>query len=1396
MNTSSWCAAVVFLLVLIGFPCGEARQRWHRETFVPRDAADTTQNVSLVFLQDQLWQFGGQRSDSGAFSDQALVFKDSEWHRVTEASLPVPGAGNNMIHPAAINNVEPFLVYAPFASMASRAPYSVSTKSTLAASMLSPHVGKVHLDAGSGVNIPNRIEWKQLPPIPILWPSSSSGPEQGKEYAVRHATVAVDSMKSGLNGQGPENTTIFVVGGMIVELQIEANGSIEEVPVVPVALDRVLQLVISGNDTATAGGSHAPQQRLLRWSDWSTISITAEITAAVLAPEKLTGLCGYSMIVYHRSPIPQPSPFQGVPGVGSHPNDIGVSLFLAGGQCCGVGCSGAEVIGGWSAISLRLLSTGTHGNDVDMALASVAFPRFFYVSQNPPQVAPGSDFPQQGSGDVFELPALANTTMPFQRLSNYMASVSPYFQRPELANDTSVFSSPPFILVLEVPAAERVGMCSVWPPSHLGPHYGPAVVRRQCTVQVEVLGTKPEYVEGQGDPKHDIRDFGLTVRGTELVVAGGRSLDSGYENAVASVHVFDTPIMLLFKPDKFLQSASSTFYLNEDKMIIVLQYCNEATVVKLSSNSLCSDNLLIPSNIGSDDGSGSTDNTNITTWYLGSTPALKCGGRQTLLNTSGTVQRSTAAAYVCYSRGSCNAPMVATGAGSFNGTAPFTPTRCAAGYTHDGDFNFPNCMWAACCASPVELGAAIDYPQLGLAATTTQRYPLDRLKPLCYNTVPRDRGSAGYNWYPAASMPFVVEVRPPAADDEGSSIPEYVLGGISAALGFTMLIGHYRLVTTRFRKRYDSKVLEGSGYSRARSPVLLLLSEDRELRSEGFNAKEFADFIATHPVGQRYTVKKYLASGGSGTLFIAEVAPEVHEQLAEALKRRTPPVASVHAVTNTRANQRFLTTIELESLPDDDSMSLHVSPSDLNVNSSVAGRPPALAPLPGSQSTRRYVLKATMSLSPKEWMEAQHELLITLMMAHLFSHRTAVTQQQLHRQQRLSTRSQPSGMVEVCDVFFSYATGAALQDESDIDEDDRRHCEYPKYSCLVTPFTTHGDLASWVRSDFDPPGQGEKEVPLSVIIQIAAQVGRLLQAMHELDTTDLVTLPAHPEYFLVHRDMKPENILVTDVRRKMPARSEGDDDRGVGAISSISVVVNDFATTLAYDVKTLEPMMWTASERSVKPKSTTKSPPAAGTQYDAEAHGPLSQILTSTDDGEEQSSAREHHHGLVEDYALRVMASLPEPAFSMNYVPPEYIKAMFSHKQRKGADGANRKRTASVVHDVHRTATTASLPNADQRRILCAGDVWGLGCVIYALCSRRCDPETSHVMCTEIREPNFEAIVRDELQQGGKGKSKLSSSRLGYPAALVNLMLQMLKPAPLDRPTMAEVLHALEALGR
>jgi serine/threonine protein kinase len=1317
-----------------------ARQRWSTLPLPPKDLFETVQNTSIAFAQETVFVVGGhvQRDSSEVcdlFSRQLFSFNGKEWTGSSDGLPPfVPVAGPNAAS-ISVSAGQLVLLTFPFGSSFSNstAPCiehssDAHTSSTLTAIVLALDSGGRPLGA-SGVN---GTQWASLPPIPIL----DAVPDRYQDvvstdlsrYSWREAAIATHSVLDPTLG---EVSFVFAFGGLITKLNCSGPRWVE-VPYVEVNTSKFFMMAFSWNSTSM-------EPVVVR--QWTVIDIpTSPSPTGNEHNEGVAHFCSASMSLVARN--------RNILQVGNG-SAVGWSLIVAGGRSHCPGMSMNSSAGNRTSTSNVSLVAVLDLTGIPVAAtnslpiitgvqAAWAVPRYFYISQEPPILRPNSTAPCGTSGQIFEMPGYAwgSAYLPYRRLGGYMVSSSAYFDGSGIPS-VSGYTSPPLLLVMQVDEALLTRVCFSWPPR-------PTVAMSSCLVQVNVDGTKPSReagVNGRPYPPASLRYPALTVMGTSILLFGGVDPDAGSEStstlmeqsqpALGSVAIFEpatigaivasnsglpTPAPTPTTPSDGSASASSneapslpTFTLGEN-LTLIFQYCIDNMALKLSSNSLCSDNLLL------DGASDSQDSFN--GWRDGMYRQTGCGVANSgsgfvTVNTT-KVKRTAEIGFVCYSQGTCPGRVRSSGAGNATSSPPVAPTRCIAGYlqtANNNEYNDPNCMWAGCCLSPVALAGSL----------ADSSDPLLLPRPLCYNTILHQAPipvDFSLNWYPAIASPFVIA--PPPIPHPKQQQPEQLgipLGiSIGVAVVVVGLISFFaRLQYLKRRARLEAGLklsTKTGGYAEVpRNPVLMLLSEDRELRSAGFNFAEFDKFLrSSHhsAYGEKLVVTKLLGHGGSGTLFRAEWIGA--------------------SASSTNKNTRSSVSLSLRE-----------------------GRFPV-------------VLKSAMSLGLGEFLESQHELLTSMYI--------------------YETLGNDGNAIEILDVFFSQ------EDEGTVSPPTRSRSNrpvslYPKFSCIITPYFEEGDLATWVRKWFGAPSSSAASapddrvehsqqvltfaptptVPIKIVLQIGVQLANFLIGIH----SDQVALPQQHgqrsgtrSYFFVHRDFKPENVIVTQYK---PGES-------------ISVRMHDFATAVGYDSSSFTPLLW----RSIEPPEgeTSKAIPidSAIMSREMKSDRRLQHSVNGSDEGENERllQADQVVHGTQgpegdtgrcpypqkllygETFRLSAMSEseLAEPAFTMNYVPPEYVQQM---RKRKGAN-----QSSSV------------LSPGDRKKVLCAGDLWGLGCVLYAVCSKRCDAESARVMSTDARVKGFHAELVNEVSQ-----------QLGYPEEFAVLLGELLALDPAQRPSAVEL---------
>ena len=85
-----------------------------------------------------------------------------------------------------------------------------------------------------------------------------------------------------------------------------------------------------------------------------------------------------------------------------------------------------------------------------------------------------------------------------------------------------------------------------------------------------------------------------------------------------------------------------------------------------------------------------------------------------------------------------------------------------------------------------------------------------------------------------------------------------------------------------------------------------------------------------------------------------------------------------------------------------------------------------------------------------------------------------------------------------------------------------------------------------------------------------------------------------------------------------------------------------------------------------------------------------------------------------------------------------------------------------------------------------AADLWSVGCILYAACTKRVLPDTARVMFADVDDDDFESSVRLDLS--------------GYSVELQNFILSLLQKHPVDRCTSSDgariASEALKKLSR
>lgn len=100
-----------------------------------------------------------------------------------------------------------------------------------------------------------------------------------------------------------------------------------------------------------------------------------------------------------------------------------------------------------------------------------------------------------------------------------------------------------------------------------------------------------------------------------------------------------------------------------------------------------------------------------------------------------------------------------------------------------------------------------------------------------------------------------------------------------------------------------------------------------------------------------------------------------------------------------------------------------------------------------------------------------------------------------------------------------------------------------------------------------------------------------------------------------------------------------------------------------------------------------------------------------------------------------------------------------------------------VALDAYMSTQAGSLPFVApeywQRHYSVKADMWGVGCIVYAMCTLRAGPHNTRVMFSDATKPGFESQIRRELS--------------GYHPTITDVVLALLAMDPHHRPTAREV---------
>eukprot|EP00759_Apiculatamorpha_spiralis_P029361 PhF_6_TR31525/c0_g1_i1/m.46469/K20877/NEK8; NIMA (never in mitosis gene a)-related kinase 8 len=107
-----------------------------------------------------------------------------------------------------------------------------------------------------------------------------------------------------------------------------------------------------------------------------------------------------------------------------------------------------------------------------------------------------------------------------------------------------------------------------------------------------------------------------------------------------------------------------------------------------------------------------------------------------------------------------------------------------------------------------------------------------------------------------------------------------------------------------------------------------------------------------------------------------------------------------------------------------------------------------------------------------------------------------------------------------------------------------------------------------------------------------------------------------------------------------------------------------------------------------------------------------------------------------------------------------------------------------VAADAYMSTQAGSLPfvapECWQRHYSVMADMWGVGCIMYAMCTLRAGPHNTRVMFSDATKPGFESEIRREL--------------IGYHQTLTEVVLSLLNMDPHKRPKAREVIVILSSM--
>jgi serine/threonine protein kinase len=90
-------------------------------------------------------------------------------------------------------------------------------------------------------------------------------------------------------------------------------------------------------------------------------------------------------------------------------------------------------------------------------------------------------------------------------------------------------------------------------------------------------------------------------------------------------------------------------------------------------------------------------------------------------------------------------------------------------------------------------------------------------------------------------------------------------------------------------------------------------------------------------------------------------------------------------------------------------------------------------------------------------------------------------------------------------------------------------------------------------------------------------------------------------------------------------------------------------------------------------------------------------------------------------------------------------------------------------------------PEAFESKFTTAVDMWAVGCILYAVCTKRVLPETARIMFSDVDDDDFAESIRHDLS--------------GYSMALQDFVLGLLVREPEGRLTAPEAKRKVEEMG-